>query len=250
VHFRTAWLSFADIGWRSVAAALSDLAADGAEPIGVVVSLGVPGKGRGRGKGEGDPAAEIMAGVGAAARRVGAHVLGGDLVRSDRYLVDVCVLGWTVRPVRRHGARPGDGVWVTGALGGAQLALQALAAGRRPPPGLFRRFARPVPRIAAGRRLAALGARAMIDVSDGLAVEQVPRFRSVPGHVAVASGEEFELLVALPPRFTDRDARSFRVATRVPLTRIGRCVRGSGVRLTDHGRAIAAPKGFDHFPAG
>jgi len=102
VHFRTAWLSFADIGWRSVAAALSDLAADGAEPIGVVVSLGVPGKGRGRGKGEGDPAAEIMAGVGAAARRVGAHVLGGDLVRSDRYLVDVCVLGWTVRPVRRE----------------------------------------------------------------------------------------------------------------------------------------------------
>src|SRR2546422_8756874 len=66
-------------------------------------------------------------------RSVGAYVLGGDLVRSDRYLVDVCVLGWTVRPVRRDGARPGDGVWVTGALGGAQAALQALAAGRRPP---------------------------------------------------------------------------------------------------------------------
>src|SRR5439155_1493096 len=57
VHFRTAWPAFADIGWRSAAAALSDLAADAAEPSGVVVSLGVPRKGRGRGKGEGDPAA-------------------------------------------------------------------------------------------------------------------------------------------------------------------------------------------------
>src|SRR5205823_11228966 len=71
-----------------------------------------------------------MAGVGAAARSVGASVLGGDLVRSPRYLVDVCVLGVAQRPVRRSGARPGDGLWVTGWLGGAGLALAALRAGR------------------------------------------------------------------------------------------------------------------------
>ena len=267
VHFRNDWLSFTDIGWRSAAAALSDLAAEGAQPFGVLVSLGVPGKRRGRGKGEGEPAVDIMAGVGAAAQRVGAAVLGGDLVRAKRYIVDVCVLGWTARPVRRDGARPGDGLWVTGALGGPQAALRSLAAGRRPPPALFRRFARPEPRIVAGRRLADLGARAMIDISDGLAadaahlaaasgvrveiaLEQVPCFRGVDRRSAAASGEEFELLAALPPRFREPDARAFRRATGVPLTRIGRCARGSGVRVTDAGRPIAPPAGYDHFSAG
>ena len=267
VHFRTDWLSFREIGWRSAAAALSDLAAEGAQPFGVLVSLGIPGKGRGRGKGEGDPAIEIMAGVGAAAQRVGAAVLGGDLVRSARYIADVCVLGWTARPVRRDGARPGDGLWVTGALGGAQAALRSLAKGRRPPPALFHRFARPEPRIVAGRRLADLGARAMIDISDGLAadaahlaaasgvrveiaLEQVPCVRGVDRHSAAASGEEFELLAALPPRFREPDAHAFRRATGLPLTRIGRCARGSGVRVTDSGRPIAPPAGYDHFSAG
>ena len=266
VHFRTDWLSFREIGWRSAAAALSDLAAEGAQPFGVLVSLGVPGN-RQRRTGNAAPATEIMAGVAAAAQRVGAAVLGGDLVRSERYIVDVCVLGWTTRPVRRDGARPGDGLWVTGALGGAQAALRSLAKGRRPPPALFHRFARPEPRIVAGRRLAELGARAMIDISDGLAadaahlaaasgvrveiaLEQVPCFRGVDRHSAATSGEEFELLAALPPRFREPDARAFRRATGLPLTRIGRCARGSGVRVTDSGRPIAPPAGYDHFSAG
>ena len=266
VHFRTDWLSFREIGWRAAAAALSDLAADGAQPFGVLASLGVPGN-RQRRTGNASPAIDIMAGVGAAAQRLGASVLGGDLVQSERYIVDVCVLGWTTRPVRRDGARPGDGLWVTGALGGAEAALRSLAKGRRPLPALFRRFARPEPRIAAGRRLAELGARAMIDISDGLAadaahlaaasgvrveiaLEQVPCFRGVDRHSAATSGEEFELLAALPPRFREPDARAFRRATGLPLTRIGRCARGSGVRVTDSGRPIAPPAGYDHFSAG
>jgi len=76
VHFRTDWLAFKEIGWRATAAALSDLAAEGAEPVGVLVSVGLPGKGRGPVKGRRDPATEIMRGVGAAARNVGASVLG------------------------------------------------------------------------------------------------------------------------------------------------------------------------------
>src|SRR5881296_4581879 len=75
VHFRTDWLSLREIGWRAAATALSDLAAEGAEPIGVLVSLGLPGNGRGRGKVRRDPATEIMTGVGAATRSVGASVL-------------------------------------------------------------------------------------------------------------------------------------------------------------------------------
>src|SRR5712691_3384408 len=175
VHFRTEWLSFQEIGWRATAAALSDLASEGAQPIGALVSLGIPrGKGNGEG-GKADDAAEIMAGVGGAVRSVGAKVLGGDLVRSERYLVDVCVLGTASRPVRRTGARRGDGVWITGTVGGAGLALAQLQAGAGRGVGvgvatngaLWRRFARPEPRIAAGRWLARRGAHAMIDVSDG-----------------------------------------------------------------------------------
>jgi thiamine-monophosphate kinase len=267
VHFRTDWLSFREIGWRAAAAALSDLAADGATPVGVLVSLGVP---RGRGPAAGGrrgPAAEIMAGVAAVARRVGAAVVGGDLVRSARYLVDVCVLGIAARPVRRAGARAGDGLWVTGRLGGAALALTALRAGRRLGPRLLRRYAHPEPRIAAGRWLARHGATAMIDVSDGLAadaghlaaasgvqleiaLERVPCWPRVAPAAAVASGEEFELLVALPDRVGDAAARAFRRATGLVLTRIGRCARGAGVRLTRAGRPVTTPPGFDHFATG
>jgi len=266
VHFRTDWLAFKEIGWRATAAALSDLAADGAEPIGVLVSVGLPGNGRGRGKGRRDPAIEIMKGIGAAARSVGASVLGGDLVRSARYLVDVCVLGLAQRPVRRSGARPGNGLWVTGRLGGAGLALAALRAGRRLAPGVRHRFARPVPRIAAGRWLARRGARAMIDISDGLAgdagqvaaasgiaitieLERVPCWPGVAPRAAARSGEEYELLVAMPRSFGSAGAHAFRRATGLPLTRIGACSAGRGVRITQDGRPIAPLSGFDHFSA-
>jgi len=261
VHFRTDWLSFREIGWRATAAALSDLAASGATPLGVLVSLGMPGN---RQRRSGNVSTEIMSGVGAAVRSVGGHVLGGDLVRSRRYLVDVCALGLVTRPVRRNGARPGDGLWVTGRLGGAGSALRAFRARRRVEQALRRRFARPVPRIAAGRWLARHGARAMIDISDGLAgdaghiaaasdvaidieLERVPCWPGVTPRDAVRSGEEYELLVALPRRFQERDARAFRRATRLPLTRIGVCIAGRGVRITDNGQRIMPPRGYDHF---
>ncbi|PYP70087.1 MAG: thiamine-phosphate kinase [Gemmatimonadetes bacterium] len=269
VHFRTDWLSWQEIGWRSTAAALSDLAAEGAKPIGVLVSLGVPSSGSrvggaGRGGRGGDAAVAIMDGVASAAQSVGARVLGGDLVRSPRYLVDVCVLGIARRPVRRAGARPGQGLWVTGALGGAALGLAQLRDGRKPTAALFRRFAHPEPRISAGRWLADRGAAAMIDVSDGLAadaghlaaasrvrldieLERIPCWPGVPPAAAAASGEEFELLVVLPQSFGDAAARAFRRATGLALTRIGRCTRGAGLRLTQAGRPVAAPPGFDHF---
>jgi len=265
VHFRTDWLSFQEIGWRAGAAALSDLAAEGATPLGVLVSLGVPASGR-RAARNADPAAEIMRGVAAVAKRVDARVLGGDLTHSPRYLVDVCAIGTVERPVRRSGARPGDGVWVTGRLGGAGLGLARLRAGRGVADVVRRRFARPEPRIAAGRWLARRGARAMIDLSDGLAgdaghlaaasrvrvaleLERIPCWPGVAPLAAARSGEEYELLVALPRRFGAREARAFRAATRLALTRIGACTAGRGVRMTDHGRRLTPPPGFDHFPA-
>lgn len=261
VHFRTRWLSFGEIGRRAAGAALSDLAASGARPLAVLASVGLPARPR---RTRLDPGAEIMAGVGRAARAAGAAVVGGDLVRSRRYLVDVCVLGIATRPVGRRGARPGDGLWITGVLGGSGRALRVLRAGGRPRGALWRRFAEPEPRLTEGRWLASHGVHAMIDISDGLAADAahvaaasgvaleidlglLPCWPGVPARAAAASGEEYELLAALPARFGTREAGAFLRATGVPLTRIGRCVVGAGVRLTHRGRLVSAPRGFDHF---
>src|SRR5581483_11238862 len=200
-----------------------------------------------------------------AAASVGARVLGGDLVRSPRYLIDVCVLGTTRRPVRRKGARARDSLWVTGQLGGSGRALDAFKNGRPPAGELRERFAHPEARIAAGQWLARHGARAMIDISDGLVadaghvaaassvaidleLENIPCWPGVPPLDAAASGEEYELLVALPSTFPPRARRDFSRVHALPLTRIGRCRTGVGVRLLDQGRAVEhPPRGFSHF---
>lgn len=256
VHFRTDWLSPEEIGYRATAAALSDLAADGADPLGVLVSLGM------QGVGGGEWGVGIMAGVGAACRANGAQLLGGDLVRSEKLIVDVCVLGTTERPVRRSGAKPGDGVWVTGTLGGAGRALEGFRTGKKLDAQLRDRYAKPAPRIKAGQWLASHGATAMIDISDGLAqdaghvaaasgvavaieIEKLPSWPGVSPVAAAASGEEFELLVTLPAAF--KDAATFVKATGLSLSRIGACEAGSGIRITDNGKPITPPSGFQHF---
>ena len=266
VHFRTEWLDFKEIGFRAAGAALSDLAADGATPFGLMVSLGVPDRGNAKGA---DPAADIMAGIATMANNVESRILGGDLTRAERYSVDVCVLGTVERPVRRTGAREGDALWVTGYLGGAALALRGLLDGKHLSTPLRNRYASPEPRLLAGRWLADHGATAMIDISDGLAadaqhlsaasevgleinLERIPCWESVDAMAAIASGEEFELLLTMPPAFSDASASSFRAETGVHLTRIGTCLRGAGgrrggVRLLDNNKPVALPAGYDHF---
>lgn len=260
VHFRRDWVTLSQIGYRAAAAALSDLAAEGARAAGLLVSVGVPKHGAP------SEAADIMAGVGAAASDAGAKVLGGDLTDAPQLIVDVCAIGTAPRPVRRIGASSGDGVWVTGRLGGMALALQQLQAGLRPEPGLLQRFAHPEPRLVAGQWLASQGARAMIDLSDGLssdaghlaaasgvaieiALDRVPCWPGATPSVAVSSGEEYELLVALPPAFGETQARAFAGLVHLPLTRIGSCAAGAGVRFTDRGAAVSVPPGYDHFAA-
>ncbi|HWC73325.1 MAG TPA: thiamine-phosphate kinase [Gemmatimonadales bacterium] len=266
VHFRTDWLDFKEIGFRAAGSALSDLAAEGAVPLGVLVSLGLPPASR---TDIGDPGAEIMAGVATMVNNLEARVLGGDLTRAEKYSVAVCVVGTVERPVRRSGAREGDALWVTGYLGGAALALERFRAGQRMPDPLRNRYACPEPRIAAGRWLAHHGATAMIDISDGLAadaqhlsaasgvgieinLERIPCWEGVEAMAAIASGEEFELLVTMPPAFGDAAASAFRADTGIELSRIGTCLRStggrrSGARLLDHNKPVPLPQGYDHF---
>jgi thiamine-monophosphate kinase len=258
VHFRREWLELPQIGYRAAVAALSDLAAEGARAAGLLVSVGVPAQSAP------SEAAEIMAGVGAAASEAGAKVLGGDLTKAPQIVVDVCAIGTAPRPVRRAGAMAGDGLWVTGQLGGVALALQQYLNGGRPSPELAFRFAHPEPRLAAGQWLASQGARAMIDLSDGLssdaahiaaasgvaveiALERIPCWDGASSLLAAASGEEYELLVALPPVFGETQARAFAGLVNLSLTRIGTCSAGAGVHFTERGAPVAAPPGYDHF---
>jgi thiamine-monophosphate kinase len=267
VHFRREWVGWQEAGWRAAAAALSDLAASGAEVVGLTASVGTPRDA------PAEDLVELMRGVGAAVSAVGGRVLGGDLSVAPAWVVDVTVFGRSARPLGRREARAGDTLWVTGALGGARAAVIAWESGGTPAPGARERFAHPVPRISEGRWLAAHGAHAMMDLSDGLGgdaahlaaasgvrveidLEQLPVH---PDVVAVAlergeplqafaarGGEDYELLVALPKSFDDVEARRFQQDTGTVLTRIGRIRRGTGVAAAFAGVAVSLA-GHDHF---
>ena len=253
VHFRAAWLSPREIAYRACAAALSDLAAAGAHPLGMLVALALPARWL-------PHANQLADGIGEAARTAGTSVVGGDTTSAAQLTLGITVLASAARPLRRDGARPGDLLWVTGALGGPAAALRAWLAGHEPAPHHRARFAHPEPRLAAGRWLAAHGATAAIDLSDGLAadarhlaaasgvvleldVERLPLVRGVTAAEALASGEEYELLLSAPRSL---DAGAFTRHTGVPLTAIGRVTAadadGAGVRAR-----VDLPAGYDHL---
>jgi thiamine-monophosphate kinase len=260
IHFDRRWLEPVEIGWRAAAAALSDLAAVGASVDGVLVGVSAS---------RSDPAelfVDLMRGVGDAVAAVGGQVLGGDLTGGDRLTVSVTVVGRAARPVTRAGARPGDGLWVSGALGGARAALVRWQAGGSPPAAARIRFARPEPRIALGRWLGDRGATAMVDLSDGLAgdarhlaaasgvhleidlslipvgagVAEVLGSGEDSAAFAARGGEDYELLVTLPDRFTPENAPA------PGLRRIGSVSAGSGARFVRGAHEVELA-GFDHF---
>ena len=126
VHFRLDWLSPREAGWRAAAAALSDLAAEAAEPLAVLSAITCP---RAAGAEE---LTEMSAGIGEAAASTGAAVMGGDLSSGPAWSLAITVIGRAARPVTRTGARRSDGLWVTGVLGGARAALEAFRRGEKP----------------------------------------------------------------------------------------------------------------------
>ncbi|HJR67143.1 MAG TPA: thiamine-phosphate kinase [Gemmatimonadaceae bacterium] len=255
VHFRRDWLSPAEIGWRATAAALSDLAAMAAQPLGMVIALTLSDRWL-------DDLGELAEGIGESASAVGAPIVGGDLTRGDHLGITITVLGSTAAPLRRGGAQPGDTLWVTGQLGGPALAIAAWSEGRQPTPEARARFARPVPRIREAQWLARAGATAGIDISDGLGgdaghlaaasgvriaidADALPRAPGADVSTAQRSGEEYELLVTTRSRL---DPAAFQREFGLSLTRIGTVEQGdAGVDLLIGGERVASPAGYDHF---
>jgi thiamine-monophosphate kinase len=175
VHFRRAWLTDTEIGYRAGAAALSDIAAMAVSPVALLVSIAAP-------RGGTVDVEAVEAGLCAVARSVNASIIGGDISRSPGPLMlDVVALGRGSWPVQRDGAEAGDDVWVTGRLGASAAAVRAWEAGGEPSAELRAAFAAPTPRVEAARCLVEHEVvDALIDVSDGLAGDL--------GHVAAASG--------------------------------------------------------------
>jgi len=246
VHFRFDLLSWRELGFRAAAVNVSDLAASGAQPLALIVSLGLPG----------DANVEDVIELYEGLSEAGVPVRGGDTTRAPEVLLSVTALGRAERVPGRAGARPGDLLVVTGPLGASAAGFHCLQERITNP--LARSHLRPPLRVAEGRELAR-SAHAMLDISDGLAsdalriaersgcrlvieLERVPvaaGVAKIAAHLkrdvyelACAFGEDYELLAATP------DPLGF--------TAIGRCEEGSGVRLTLRGEAVELA-GWEHF---
>ena len=279
VHFRRQTASLRSVGHKAMAAALSDLAAMGAEPGEAYVQLGIPA--------DLDEAGclELADGMAEPARAAGVAVLGGNVSRAPVLVVAMTVVGHAAAEdalVTRAGAEVGDAVCVTGELGAAAAGLLLL---ERPElasgidvglAGALRaRQLEPEPPLGAGRALAGAGASAMIDISDGLGadaghvaraggvrleleLERVPVAPGVaevavaagldPAELATAGGEDYELLVTLAPP-TLAAAMAACEAAGARLTEIGRVRPGEGVLIRRADGSAIAPGGFDQLRA-
>lgn len=229
----------ARVGWKALCRALSDIGAMGGEPLHALVTIFTPANAR---------VAywkEFYKGLGKAAKKFGVGIVGGETTRAKHTAVAISLTG-RVEPGRlltRSGGKPGDLLFVTGTLGGSIE-------------GKHLDF---TPRVPEGRWLGAHGSvRAMMDLSDGLATDlprlaaasgcgfeieasALPRTRGCDAERALSDGEDYELLMAVPPRNAARLARAWKdMFPKLRLTEIG--------RLTEPGTSSSAlPQGFDHF---
>jgi thiamine-monophosphate kinase len=248
VHFDRKWLSIEQIGNRAIEAALSDLGAMGAEPIGALVALTLPKRCTRR---------EIEAlakGQARAAKRTRCPIIGGNITAGPVLSLTTTAFGRASRPLRRDGAHAGDELWLVGKVGWARAGLELLKKRKKKPAALIKAWREPRALIDEGKALVDR-ATACVDVSDGLAgdawhladesdlciVIESERLAHDNGPVsleqALAGGEDYALLATGPARRRPSCAR-----------RIGRVERGGGVLLEIAGKCRALSRaGFDHL---
>lgn len=278
VHFNRDRATLTQIGRKALGAALSDLAAMGAEAGEAYVALGVPADLDETG------CLELLDGILGMARETATTVAGGDVTRAPVLTLAVTVVGHAAAPERligRGGAKPGDALVVTGEIGAGVAGLLLLerselasAVSERDAALLRSRQQEAFPRLAAGQALAAAGARAMIDLSDGLGGDAVhlaeasgvgiridaatlPLAAGVaelavavgrdPLELAASGGEDYELLAALAPQRVETSAAELGAKTATRLTRVGEVFAGEGVEIRLPGGGTLAPAGFDQL---
>lgn len=263
VHFDLAFVGPADIGHKALAVNLSDLAAMGAAPRAALLSLMLP---------PAWPVAHLdslLDGMLALAQRARISIVGGNITRSPGPLiVEVTVTGSVHRRriLTRAGARAGDELYVTGAIGGAAAGLQALRADHASTAPETERYLRPEPRTRFGLLLGRnRAARACIDLSDGLA-DGIRHMGEASGlgavidahalpiepkrvglHDALSGGEDYELLFSVSPKLRRRLNGVRRLAKDLPVTRIGRLTADRALVLDVNGKLEPLPTGFEHF---
>jgi thiamine-monophosphate kinase len=239
VHFRLDWTSLRDLGYKAAAVNLSDLAAMGAKPEGLLVALGAPA----------DAGLEGVVELYEGLNEAGVPVVGGDTTRTPSWFLAVTAFGTSERVPGRAGARPGDVLLVTGALGASAAGHYVLEHRREGFDELVAAHRRPPLRLEEGRALART-AHALVDLSDGIGsdaariaersgckivldVNAIPRAAGIEDVADLpfwTMGEDYELLAALAPG--DAGASGYAV--------VGRCEEGSGVEPLDLG-------GWDSF---
>jgi thiamine-monophosphate kinase len=246
-HFQLDTHSAAEVGHLALARSLSDLAAMGAEPAFCLVSLALPA--------EFSTAwlKRFYTGLLTLARQSDITLAGGDLSRFHQVVIDVMCCGHVPRgkALTRSGAKPGDEIFVTGALGGSALGLQT----RRG--AAWKRHLRPQPRLAAGLALRKIPATAAMDLSDGLSLDlhrlclesgvaaqlelAIPVSKGATIEQALHGGEDYELLFTASAK-----ARVPTEVASLPITRIGE-IKGGKPGAVRFGTRILRPLAFDHF---
>ena len=254
VHADLSLVGPADVGWKAVARGVSDVAAMGGSPWRAVVAVSGP---------QGTDVERLYNGIGEASAAFGCPVVGGDLSSAEQLIVTVAVTGVVAPgepgPVLRSGARAGDRVWVTGALGRAAAGLRILrGSGPEGPDGddagraaAISAHVRPQPRLAAGRTARRSGATAMIDVSDGFAIDagrlaeasgvslelvSVPVAPGAGRDEALGGGDDYELVICTPEA-VDLAVAFGTAGVDAPLE-IGRCGPGPAGSVRVDGREI------------